>query len=174
MAASTCSWRLDSHTSSSWSWTARGDCTGTCPLAYIPTETARGPLTHGLALSIVLFPQAACALQDANSPMLSPYPLHLRAVQVILCSACSGHGFKMCSGIGQLIARMVLAGPGVSRHGPASLGSEIISKRSLRQKEAAGCIGGDDGNDCSWGELLPFRFDAESRPGHREALARFR
>ena len=26
-------------------------------------------------------------------------------VQVMLCSACSGHGFKMASGIGQLIAK---------------------------------------------------------------------
>ncbi|EFJ47708.1 hypothetical protein VOLCADRAFT_91743 [Volvox carteri f. nagariensis] len=31
---------------------------------------------------------------------------HPRHPQVILCSACSGHGFKMSSGIGQLIARM--------------------------------------------------------------------
>ncbi|KAG2427831.1 hypothetical protein HXX76_012152 [Chlamydomonas incerta] len=78
---------------------------------------------------------------------------HPRHPQVILCSACSGHGFKMSSGIGQLMARMVLDGPGRDACGGAG-------------GRAAGGGGG-------WSELLPFRFDAEGRPGHKEALAHF-
>ncbi|KAG2452717.1 hypothetical protein HYH02_002949 [Chlamydomonas schloesseri] len=84
---------------------------------------------------------------------------HPRHPQVILCSACSGHGFKMSSGIGQLMARMVLDGPS-----PAGSSSSSSSSSS---SNSSGADGG------GWAELLPFRFDPEGRPGHKEALARF-
>ncbi|GFR52851.1 hypothetical protein Agub_g15480, partial [Astrephomene gubernaculifera] len=51
-----------------------------------------------------LLSSSACFF--TNTPdghfLVDRHPLH---PQVILCSACSGHGFKMSSGIGQLIAR---------------------------------------------------------------------
>ncbi len=31
-------------------------------------------------------------------------------LQVILCSACSGHGFKFCSVMGEILADLVLRG----------------------------------------------------------------
>lgn len=31
-------------------------------------------------------------------------------VQVIICSACSGHGFKFCSAIGEILADLVTTG----------------------------------------------------------------
>ena len=31
-------------------------------------------------------------------------------LQVIICSACSGHGFKFCSVIGEICAELALAG----------------------------------------------------------------
>jgi hypothetical protein len=49
---------------------------------------------------------AVCTLQTASQRTHGLVPLvH---VQVVLCSACSGHGFKMSSVIGEQLARMVL------------------------------------------------------------------
>eukprot|EP00798_Chlamydomonas_sp_ICE-L_P030787 gene30787-35829_t len=45
------------------------------------------------------------------------------ADEVILCSACSGHGFKMSSGIGQLLANMAINGPG--SRGDANIQEEL-------------------------------------------------
>ena len=43
--------------------------------------------------------------------------LTLPTQQVILCSACSGHGFKMSSGIGQILAQMATEAGPVDRMG---------------------------------------------------------
>ncbi|GFH15545.1 DAO domain-containing protein [Haematococcus lacustris] len=85
--------------------------------AFFPA--ADGPL---LAHSTCLF---------TNTPdghfVVDRHPHH---PQVILCSACSGHGFKMSSGIGQLLARMVVAGssPGTGFAGGEELRLHRISK----------------------------------------------
>ncbi|GIL84633.1 hypothetical protein Vretimale_14538 [Volvox reticuliferus] len=102
------------------------------------------------------FPTAAGRLLTASTCFFTNTPdghflvdRHPRHPQVILCSACSGHGFKMSSGIGQLISRMVMESP----------------------KEATAA--GSDSGEGDWSELLPFRFSPGDRPGHREALDRF-
>jgi glycine/D-amino acid oxidase-like deaminating enzyme len=64
---------------------------------------------------------------------------------VVLCSACSGHGFKMSSAIGEQLARLAAAG------GPG---------------------GREEGPQGPQGPLAMHRLDA-ARPGHAAALAAF-
>ncbi|KXZ49778.1 hypothetical protein GPECTOR_19g229 [Gonium pectorale] len=119
----------------------------------------------------------ASACFFTNTPdghfLIDRHPAH---PQVILCSACSGHGFKMSSGIGQLIARMVCEGEGttVTHALPAAGGMPTSARappRSGRAATAEDAVSG--GADSGWEELVPFRFDAAGRPGHAEALQRF-
>ncbi|PNH05334.1 hypothetical protein TSOC_008408 [Tetrabaena socialis] len=75
----------------------------------------------------------------------------------------------MSSGIGQLIARMVAAGPAADQpRTPSAAGLQAPGAGG-----GGGGGGGDGGCDAGWAELLPFRFDPLGRPGHAEALARF-
>lgn len=50
-----------------------------------------------------------------SSPSLGACPQFIleaavRVLQVVLCSACSGHGFKFCSVMGEILADLVLKG----------------------------------------------------------------
>lgn len=74
---------------------------------------------------------------------------HPRHPQVLLCSACSGHGFKMSSIIGQALAEMALLAPGDAaqqRPGPV-----VASLERQFQKHKLHA----------------------SRPGHEQVLRRF-
>ncbi|GFR52845.1 hypothetical protein Agub_g15472 [Astrephomene gubernaculifera] len=144
-----------------------------------------------------LLSSSACFF--TNTPdghfLVDRHPLH---PQVILCSACSGHGFKMSSGIGQLIARMVAAGPSSSSPPPPAQPSpttavtapDAVRKASGSPASTASTgntattatagagdggskVEGAGGDGSGWSELLPFRFDPEGRLGHKEALSRF-
>lgn len=50
--------------------------------------------------------------------------------QVILCSACSGHGFKFCSVIGEILADLALEGS--TRH---NIAAHRIDATRPKQKE---------------------------------------
>lgn len=80
--------------------------------------------------------------------------------QVVLVSACSGHGFKMCSGAGQLVARAIRR--------------RLPQQQQQRQEEGpAGGFGANaapsERDSC---ELEPFKF-SPARPGHAEVLRQF-
>lgn len=85
-----------------------------CMQQYFPS--ADGKLSHS---SVCMF---------TNTPdghfVVDRHPRHS---QIILCSACSGHGFKMSSGIGRHIASMVVDGEGGDQHAENELSLHRIN-----------------------------------------------
>ncbi|GLI59167.1 hypothetical protein VaNZ11_000995 [Volvox africanus] len=137
-------------------------------LSYFPTAMGR------------LLTASTCFF--TNTPdghfLVDRHPQH---PQVILCSACSGHGFKMSSGIGQLISRMVMDRPKDTAaantntvQSPPPLPPSAPSPSVVHHHVVQGSPQVDSDSDGGgWSELLPFRFSPGDRPGHREALDRF-
>ena len=60
-------------------------------------------------------------------------PLPPLPPQVLLVSACSGHGFKMSSGVGQLLAGMVAAGGGSGNGSGRSSGGSSDDELALHR-----------------------------------------
>ena len=60
-----------------------------------------------------------------------PAKFDLCLLQVVLCSACSGHGFKFCSVVGEVLADLALDGD--TRHpiGLHRIGAERPGHREL-------------------------------------------
>ncbi|KAG2492139.1 hypothetical protein HYH03_009630 [Edaphochlamys debaryana] len=95
---------------------------------------------------------------------------HPRHPQVVLCSACSGHGFKMSSGIGELLAHMVAAGPSAADQDPGSRSASGTGLESDSAADAKSLEAGDMGAGMRL--MRPFRLDP-GRRGGAAALARF-